>query len=186
MKVILNVIIILVSGLFFSCSEDENKVNSKYPIVLTLNGTGFNDFHFYKNGEKATIPEEAMREYRKSENAIDTISLFEAYQKDYFKFLSDTDIEILEDEDLFRTKYIFQDGYLFLKFEDDFFVYGKGSIDRMERRMYSIHVNNSNEDTDDNFGNKSNFDFVFEELNIDNSIFPLTFENMKDLKNLKV
>ena len=189
MKTIRFLIFILFSILTISCFDDDQETEpSIYPITLRLNGTGFNDYIYYRNGVKTEVTKDVLESYQGTEDAIDTLSLFEAYEGDYFKFITDSDIEFLEGETITRAKYMLKDGYIFLEdedFENQYYVLAKGSLEKgLELRMYSIRFNDTDDNTDDTFGNEGEFNLFFED-EVDTEDFPASFENTQYLHDFE-
>ncbi|MBQ4819423.1 hypothetical protein [Aquimarina sp. MMG016] len=170
MKTVKFLFILISSFAILSCDSDENDIvnnlDDNYPI--TLNFKNFDEeFTFYQNGALAFVTDEVLNNYNNSRISLNRQELETEFTNDYFKFLSDTEVEVSESGDIFKAEYVFEDGFLYLVVNNGKFLYGQGDKTKLQYRLSALQTNtagssNAYEDEDD--------------IND----FPATFENSKD------
>ena len=176
MKLFLKLSTLLLVLLSFSCSSDDD--NSEYPITLNFKGASDNSFKFYENGtEKEATPEVIQEFSTNSQTSINVKEFENAFKNDYYKFLSDTEIEISEEGEVFKANYIFKNGYLFVNEDDELFLYGQGDKEKLEYRFYSYNYNRSSASDGSSSGGGGSSSYE-DEGDID--FIPATFENLKN------
>ncbi|WP_062056233.1 hypothetical protein [Aquimarina longa] len=81
---------------------------------------------FFKDGKESKVTDAILSNYTESRTSIKTSKIEADSKNDYFKFLSDTKVEVSEEGDVFKVEYVFKDGFLFLTYDNQKYLYGQG------------------------------------------------------------
>ncbi|GAA4239460.1 hypothetical protein GCM10022291_33850 [Postechiella marina] len=132
------------------------------------------NFTFYENGAETQVTEAVLSEYYTNyNNAHNKVDIEEANKGDYFKFLNDSQVELVEGDYKTTANYVFKDGYFYILSADSeaMFLYGKGDMSRLEY-LYSSIISKAGNAT------SSSSDAYEDEQDI--PYFPTTFNNSID------
>lgn len=167
------VLTLLFTFIFLSCGDDDGDASSKYPI--TLNFSEIEEaFELFKDGAKTEVSQEELEVYYNSQVSYVKEELANEFETDYFKFLSDTQVELSEGDEVFTVDYFFKDGYLFVTFEGETFLYGQGDRTELKYRFAALQLIKEN-------GSSGSSNAYEDEGDID--FFPATFENSINFHN---
>ena len=110
--------------------------------------------------------------YLDSDTALQVTEIADRSEGDFFNFISETRVEVSEDDNVFEADYVFEDTYFFLINEEgERFLYGQGDFEKIENKFgaaTSVTMNSMR-------GISSSF-----EDDEDIGRFPFTFENLID------
>ncbi len=159
---------VISSIMIISCGSDDD-AGTVYPI--TLNFTSVTEtFTYYQDGAETAVTDAILTSYNDSAVSLSTAELEAESTGDYFKFLSDTEVELSEGGEVIRTPYVFEDGFLFLGTGQDRLLYGQGDMTKLEYRLSALRTNTGGSSG----GYEDEGDIEF---------FPATFENSVDFHN---
>lgn len=161
-------------ALVMACSSDDDSsdnANSQYPITLSYSGIGDNDFKFFQNGKQSELPDAIKNDNIEYDRLRNTLELEADVKNDYYKFLSDSQVEISESGEMFTMNYEFKDGYFYVIYEGKKLLYGQGDYKKIEYRLSALVVKKENSTS------SSSGSYEDEE---DINYFPTTFTNSKD------
>ncbi|AXT52853.1 hypothetical protein D1818_19235 [Aquimarina sp. BL5] len=175
MKTIKILFILISSAAIVSCSSDDSDASgTTYPITLNFANVS-EDFTFFQNGAETAITDEALNSYNSDTNISLSKEEFEVESaNDYFKFLSDTEVEVSEGGEVFTVDYVFEEGFLYLLEDNDKFLYGQGDKTALAYRLSALVSVRENGSSGASGGYEDADDVDF---------FPATFENSVDFHN---
>lgn len=166
--------LILVS--FSSCSSDDNSNSQNYPIILSFKTIEDNGFLYFNNGKQSPAPVEIIDNYYTYPTSISISKFKEDVKNDYYKFLSDTEIEISLKEFIFKGKYEFQNDLLLIRKSDGGIIFcAKGDKNNLKYGI-SAHLIVTTNGTGE--GSSSDGDCM--------GRFPYNFNNTRDIHNYNI
>ncbi|WP_010520599.1 hypothetical protein [Aquimarina agarivorans] len=162
----------LATSLIFITSSCDSDDNDRFPVTLNFKQVD-ERFLFFQNGaESSEVPEEVLNSFLNSRVSLKKEEFENDSKNDFFKFLSETEIEISEEGDIFKAKYEFVNNILILIGEDgERFVYGEGDMTKIVTRFTAGQVKGEN--------SSGGFSSSIEDEG-DLPFFPATFENSKE------
>ncbi len=160
---------VISSIMIISCGSDDDAAGTVYPI--TLNFTSVTEtFTYYQDGAETTVTDAILTSYNDSAVSLSAAELVAESTGDYFKFLSDTEVELSEGGEVIKAPYVFEDGFLYLGTGQDRLLYGQGDLTKLEYRLSALRTNTAGSSG----GYEDEGDIEF---------FPATFENSVDFHN---